>query len=297
MRQFIYKPEHVGLTEWPSGTLRLEGIHVTDDPEEADVFVCPGSLALFRNPEDLKKLPYFKGRESIHCFFDVSDHETQYHQPSMFIRCNLRPFNLEADPNSIQMAWPVEDYAECLQVPECGFTNHISFHGWATSHPSRELSIQSCLDSGVKCSFSLYNDFTGYLKADDPELARRRVEFRRSMRESKICLCPESIPGVFPYRYFEAMSAGRIPLLVGSDFVFPFNDEIDYKAFTVFCSRADAAKAGEIAEQFLSSHSDADVIEMGRLARQAWVWWLDGRNWPSLHAYAVQKTLGVLQAA
>lgn len=293
--QYIYKAAECGLSDWPSGTLRLDGIEVTTDPECADVFVVPGSLALFRNPADLYKLPYFKGHESLHVLMDVSDYEVKYHQPSLFLRCNLRPVDLEADPGSIQFAWPVEDYESCVSVPENGFLWDLSFQGWVTSHDSRRRSVDSCLASGLKCDIKTYTDFTGYLY-HTPEGVRRRAEFRRSMRESRICLCPESIDGVFPYRYFEAMSAARVPLLVGSDFVYPFADEVDYKAFTLFCSRADADNAGQVAAEFLRTHSDEQIIEMGKLARQAWCRWMDSRNWPSLHSYAVQKKLGVLQA-
>lgn len=297
MRQFIYDSSVVGLKEWPSGTLRLSDIEVTTDPDCADLFVVPGSLALFRNPADLYKLPYFNGRESLHVLMDVSDYETKYHQPSLFLRCNLRPWNLEADPGSLQFAWPVEDYAaDCMAIPAGGFLWDLSFQGWVTSHESRRRSVDSCIAGGLKCDIATYNDFTGYIFFE-AEGVRRRAEFRRSMRESRICLCPESIDGVFPYRYFEAMSAGRVPLLVGSEFVYPFADEIDYGAFTLTCSRNDADKAGQVAAEFLSSHSDEEIVEIGKLARQAWSRWLDSRNWPTLHAAAVLKKLGALQAA
>lgn len=288
MLQFVYRPEHAGLPQWPSGELRLEGIEITEDPNAADVFVCPGSLALFRNPADLYTLPFFRGRESQHVFFDVSDHETQYRQPSIFLRCNLRPFNLATDPCSIQLAWPVEDYADCMEVPAGGFLHEVSFQGWITSHESRQRSVDSCRASGLRCDFATYADFTGYI-FDTTEGLRRRAEFRRSMRESKIALCPESISSVFPYRYYEALSAGRVPLLVGSDFVFPFHDEIDYSAFTIFCPRERAQEAGPIAADFLAKTSDDEIIEMGRKAREAWVKWLDSRLWPQLHAYAVRQ--------
>lgn len=291
MRQYVYESSVVGLKEWPSGTLRLDGIDVTEDPEAADLFVVPGSLALFRNPNDLYRLPYFKGREASHVLFDVSDYETKYHQPSMFLRCNLRQWNLEADPGSIQFAWPVEDYSDCIPVPSGGFLHDLSFQGWVTSHESRRRSVDSCLASGLKCDIATYNDFTGYC-FHEPEGIRRRAEFRRSMRESRICLCPESIDSVFPYRYFETLSAGRVPLLVGSDFVYPWADEIPYSSFSIVCPRDRADTADQVAAEFLKSHTDEQIIEMGTMARYWWEQLLDSRKWPKLHSYAIQKKLG-----
>ncbi len=291
MLQYIYEPSACDLKEWPSGTLRLESIPVTDNPRDADVFVCPGSLALFREPRSLYRLPLFKGRESRHVFFDVSDHETIYNQPSIFIRCNLRPFNLKGDPNSIAFAWPVEDYADCIELPGGGFKYDVSFQGWTTSHESRKLSTDSCLaKTDLKCDIACYTDFTGYIFYE-PEGIRRRAAFRRSMKESRVALCPESINGVFPYRFFEAMSAGRVPVLVGSDFVFPSEDQIPYKEFCLIIGRNDAHCSGDLIRTWLSGRSDSEIISMGLEARHYWAKYLDSRYWPKLMADAVEKKL------
>ncbi len=300
LRQYIYKPEEAGLREWPSGTLRLEGIEVTENPAEADLFVCPGSLRIFeaRNGiidlDKLHRLPYFAGRESRHVFFDVSDNFTMpLGLPIIFIRCDARAWMMSHDPNTIQMAWPVEDYGQCVELPNGGFRFDVGFQGWISSL-ERRVSVESCQRTdGLKTDIAGYKDFYGYLKDDNPEQHRRRDEFIRSMKESRLQLCPESIQGVFPYRYWEALSAGRVPLLIGSDFVFPFADEIDYDRFTVKCARIDAPAAGQIALDFVRGRTDQEIVDMGKLARQAWVKFCDSRNWPQLHAYAVQKKLAV----
>lgn len=302
MKQFIYEPGHLALDTWPSGELRLEGIEITREIALADVFVCPGSLALFRQPRDLYRLPYFMGNEEKHVFLDVSDYETKYNQPSIFIRCNLRKFNLDADPNSIQQAWPVEDYAECIEVPEGGFKYDISGQMWLSSEV-RKQSAEACRNNPLlKSDIATYPDFCGYLHDRttnewSPEGKRRRAEFRRSMKESRICLCPESIVSVFPYRYFEALSAGRVPLLIGSGFIYPWANEIQYESFAITCPRNLADKADEFALDFIQSHSDEEIIEMGKLGRQAWEKWLDSRLWPKLHAIAVERKLEEMKAA
>lgn len=298
MKQFVYEAAAAGLAAWPSGELRLDGIAVTDNPQDADVFVCPGSLSLFQRGDGvlqhdkLYRLPHLRGHESQHVFFDVSDNfKTPINMPFIFIRCDARDWMLKTDPNTIQMGWPVEDYAECVVLPVDGFKYDVSFRGWLSSDARIDSSNACKNNPELKCDIEQYSDFTGYLKDTDPELHRRRAEFRRSMRESRVCLCPESIPGVFPYRFFEAMSAGRVPLLVASDYVFPFQSEIPYMDFILTCERSDAARADQIAQEFVRSHSDAEIVEMGRMARQSWEQWLDSRRWPQLHAYAVTAQL------
>lgn len=301
MRQYIYQPKDAGLTEWPSGELRLEGIEITDDPHSADVFVCPGNIRIFESADGildkakLNRLPYFRGNEHRHAFFDVSDNfKAAVNLPILFIKCDARSWMLPQDPNTIQMAWPVEDYGACVAVDEGGFKYDVSFQGWDSTR-TRIDAAESCLrNRHLKCDFARYSDFTGYRfknGAWDAEGQRRRREFRRSMTESRVSLCGESIPGVMPYRFYEAMSAGRVPFLIGSNYVLPFEAEIPYDDFILRAEAKDAGRAGDILTDFLAKHSDSELIQMGRKARAYWALWLDSQYWPRLMAYAVEKQL------
>src|SRR5688572_23102948 len=109
LKQYIYKASDLGLSQWPDGILRLDGIDVTENPQEADVFTVPGNIRMFEvqgqqgvlNHEELNRLPYFKGNESRHAFFDVSDNFTEpIRLPILFIRCDVRTWMLPHDPNT-----------------------------------------------------------------------------------------------------------------------------------------------------------------------------------------------------
>lgn len=294
MKQYIYSPAEAGFAAWPSGELRLDGFEVTTDPSEADIFVSPGNLSMYLNvgvQEGLRRLPYFTGRESRHVLFDVSDNFRQaIGLPCIFLKCDIRSWMLKDDPNSVAVAWPVEDYAECVDILAEGFKFDVSFHGWLSTDTRRQSS-QACLDNpGLRCDIARYEDFTGYIY-HEPEGIRRRAEFRRSMRESRLALCPESIPGVLPYRFFEAMSAGRVPVLVSSDFVLPFTDEIPYDKFILRVSRDDASRADVAIQEFIKLTTDEELIRMGKLAREYWVKYLNREDWARTMAYSVDKKL------
>lgn len=308
MKALTYKPEHFGMTEFPSGTLRFDGVEQTDKPEEADIFIIPPSLMHLRTSEQvpgsgnnnarafLERLPYFSGREERHVGFDVSDFDQVYHSKAILIRCNVKPHMRKADPNTISWAWPVEDFKECIELPPDGFKYDVSFHAWISTE-TRRLSGLSCQNNPkLKCDVSMYKDFTGYIYYE-PEGVRRRAEFRRSMRESRIALCPESIPSVFPYRFFEAMSAGRVPLLVASDYELPFADLIPYREFILTCRREDAFHASSVIEQFFNRYrtreeADQVLINMGQKGRMYWEQYLNREDWVSrTMLLAVKKKL------
>lgn len=302
MRQYVYCSHQIGLDSWPAGELRLEGIEVTKEPDLADVFVVPGALSMFQVDGNLQMdrlyaLPYLRGNESRTVFFDVSDNfKTPINLPIIFIRCDARDWMLPSDPGTIQFGWPVEDFAEVIPLPEGGFKYDISGHMWLSSE-TRKSSLAAIKNNRMlKSDLAGYSDFTGYIYHES-EGIRRRAEFRRSMKESRISLCPESIPGVFPYRFFEAMSSGRVALLVGSDFVWPWEKDVPYESFSIVCPRNLADQADQVALTFLQSHSDDEIIQMGKQARIYWETYLRSSDWPRLHAIAIQRKLEEMKAA
>lgn len=289
MLQYIYKPDECGLAEWPSGVLRLDGFEVTENPSEADVFVYPGAIHEL-NGDDLRKLPHFADHESRHVFFHCADHETLYDTTAIIIRCNTRDWMLAKDPNTISWPWPVEDFGDCVDA-SAGFQFDVSFHGWRSSGV-RERSVDALRGTiSIKADIAEYSDFYGYLKADDPEAHRRRAAFKASMKASRLEMCPESIAGVFPYRFFEALSAARVPLLVGSGYVLPWADVIPWNDIALFCPADEAKQALKVARKFLDSHSDVQVIAMGLHGRQCWDRFLNRDRWPVLMAEAVERKL------
>lgn len=302
--QYIYSAQEAGLDAWPPGELRLDGIEVTTNPDLADIFVCPGALLNFRNPSDLDRFPYIEGREERAVFFDVSDYTTIYTRKNpILLRCNLTTSMLAAHPNSLSIAWPVESFSECVDVPDGGHKWDVSFHGWLSgnwdaglgiNHNTRRIASTACLESkDITSDIAQYDDFTGYIY-HEPEGIRRRAEFRRSMKESRIALCPESIPGHFPYRFYEAMSAGRVPLLVASDVVFPFADLIPYQDFIIHCPRHQADHAAQIVAEFVACHTDEQIVAMGKMARHYWEKYLDSRLWGKIFTFAVIRKMQAL---
>lgn len=289
MKQYVYSPQECGLDKWPDGVLRLDGFEVTESAADADVFVYPGAIHLL-NGSDLRKLPHMAAHADRHVFFHCADHETLYDLPSLFIRCNTRQWYYEKDRNTISWPWPVEDFGEYAFTGH-GFAFDVTFHGWRSSRV-REQSVDACRHFGnLKADIAEYSDFYGYLKDTDPELGRRRRQFLGSMQRSRIAICPESIPGVFAYRFFEALSAARVPLLIGSGYVLPWADVIPWNDIALFCPAEQAANAPKVARRFLDAHSDAQIIEMGRKGREYFDRYLNRDRWTALMAEAVSRKL------
>jgi hypothetical protein len=294
----VERQELPGCQILPSGVLRLDNTIPTDNPEEADIFNFPVALMYYKDPhqiEQIRNLKYMQGRQSRHVFFDVSDFDHVYGLDCLFIRCNVKPRNKLVDRNSISWAWPVAPLAEYAPVPEGGFKYDVSFHGWMNYEP-RIRAAESVLNTpSLKFDFMGHKDFHGYYERGCPDDARKREEaYKKSLQVSRISLCGRSIEHVFPYRFFEAMSAGRIPALFCTGHTLPWENKIDYEKCCLMFREEQAPEAGPLIRNFLDKTSDQEIIERGQYGLQMWQTWLNRDKWATLMTQAVEEKLAAL---
>ena len=295
LKVYAYDLAECRLPYWPDGVMTFPNAEYVTNPADADVFISKAPLDfLMQRGIHITDLPHFAGNEERHAFFDVSDGNNNiYDQPCLFMRANCKQSFKERDVNSIGWPWPVDDFGDMAGLPEGGFKYDVSFHGLRLSQ-ARLLSTASCEQSGMKTDMVFHPDFTGYYLPrgnESLEGLRRQRDFKQSMARCKVALCPEQIAGDIPYRFYEAMSAGRIPVLIGSNYVLPFADEINYSAFCVQIPTSYADNTGAIIKEFLHGKSDQELHRMGWIGRSYWLQWLHRNDWPKHMQYSIEKHL------
>lgn len=168
----------------------------------------------------------------------------------------------------------VEDLGQAhgLQVREkqhrpvvsfCGYANFVSTRSmirstveklWLTSMgvPERQRGIfirrraLNILERDVRfeTKFISRNFFTGDTQRQVNNPNDLRSEYVQNMRESDFVLAPKG-DGNYSNRFFEALSLGRIPILVDTDMVLPSAHIIPYDRFVVRVPYADLANISE----------------------------------------------------
>ena len=111
------------------------------------------------------------------------------------------------------------------------------------------------------------------------------------MRNSALVLAARG-GGLSCYRFFEAMSAGRVAVLFADDWELPHQNLIDWGRCIVQIPESEARNAGKILMRFLDEHNDARLSEMGRAARLAWQSYLAPAKWPMMMERCVREKLG-----
>ncbi len=238
---------------------------------------------------DIHNLRWIDRYPEKHVIWDVSDDLSVYPdlKDVMFLRCTLTKEMMQINPRSRAIAWPAKDLSE--QIPVDKFEYDITFRGWSSCE-TRADAARSCSEH-LNADIVMHPKFFGYIEGTE-EGDRRRQQFLDSLQKSRLVLAPPSIyKNCFPYRFFEAMSAARMPVMVGSGQVYPFPNKIPWNQISIQIHESRAKHAGEILKDILEGMSDEEVIHRGRQARRAWETWLDSRHWPRLHRILVEEML------
>lgn len=299
MRVYTYRPEEVAhlMQTGPIG-LRFAGATAVDSPAEADVIASPVPLLDLPDRAAMERLPHFAQYEDRHVFLDISDCKHTYAGTrALLIRCDLTQSLRRVDPRSLAWMWPTEDWAQIgdtLSLPLGGCPFDATFHGWLSTD-TRSNAVKSCTAVlGSRFDSSGYMGFFGHQTA--AEMSRRRSCYATSLRRSRLAICPESDPGVIPYRFFEALAAARPPLLFSTGYVLPWDDEIPWHDIAFLFESRDALRAGEIVAHILRTYSDAELQARGRLGREWWQQRIAGTEWDRLFTLAVEREFGLRHA-
>lgn len=294
MNAFYYLPQHIGATEFAPGYFKLdtEIFACTDDPSQADCFVLPTDIRHVTDAQILA-LPYLRGNEARHVFFSLSEFPTRALTVDALAFRTDHNKRLRAAGNARARvwAWGVEDLGAYAYLPASGFQFDIHAQLW-TSSPLTDMAVEACKASGLKVHDRRHPFFYGTLETNkDPRLGELRQSFLETMQISRLVLVPRSRACVNRYRFYEAMSMGRVPVLLCDDCLLACDDKIDYDQCCVRVPERDAHLVGVYLQEWLATHSDISVEEMGEYGRAMWERWLAPARWETTWAELVKEML------
>ncbi|MST04241.1 MAG: hypothetical protein EXS49_01580 [Candidatus Pacebacteria bacterium] len=132
----------------------------------------------------------------------------------------------------------------------------------------RKKSIKYLQSSSlVKTSFIIRKSFSMHRKTIslDPEIARR--EFLENIKSSDLMLDVRG-DGNASTRFYEALSLGRIPIVIDTELILPLEDVIPYRDFCLFVPFSDIKNLPQIVHKYYESMSVDDFMKKQKLARE-----------------------------
>lgn len=111
-----------------------------------------------------------------------------------------------------------------------------------------------------RASYSLHQGSV----SGDPHLIR--AEYRENMEASTLALCVRGDANA-SQRFYEALSGGRVPLLLDTDSVLPLEGVAPYEKCVIRVPFTEAATLPERAAMWLSAQTDASFLQAEREAK------------------------------
>ena len=136
-------------------------------------------------------------------------------------------------------------------------------------HVRREAMDALDASSNVETSFILRDIYFGTGSTAPADRERIRREYVHNLVESDYTLCVRGY-GNFSVRFYETMSVGRIPVLIDTDCVLPYDFLHDYRELCVIVPEHDLSRAAEYVRAF---HDRLDDVSFRRLQRRVRDFW------------------------
>lgn len=279
-------------------------VEIVDTPEEADYVLLPhnysslqGKSAYVRSQAELAQK---HGKKLLIFWHGDSDAPVPYDNTLVFRTSQYRGHQ---KPNEILMPAYAEDLLEGeLQLrPKHAGEPVVGFCGWAEyknfknrigtivknslieasgivgirrdarikgityrMKALKRLSESSCIEP----NFIIRSSYSGHVSTikTDPEQTRR--EYIKNMRSSDYALVVKG-DGNYSYRFYEALSLGRIPVLLDTDCILPLEEYIDYSQFVLRVPYWDIYHLDRCIAAHYQSVSDNEFIDMQKRAREA----------------------------
>jgi hypothetical protein len=236
-------------------------VHTTiDDPEAAD-------LIIFFEPEDVwlahdvTSHPYAKRFADKTFLIDPSDRVIPY-LPGLYASIERSRYD-RSRVRAGFFTWVYDqDWITC---DPCGPRPAMLFSFVGSTQGLRVREHIVALDHPR----ALIRDTSGYPENEgglpDTRYEQYRHDFAAALRESQFILCPRGAGAATP-RFFEAMKAGRVPVILSDNWVAPEGPR--WQECSLRVRERDVRRLPHILEQH-----EARAAEMGQRAREEWEQW------------------------
>lgn len=132
----------------------------------------------------------------------------------------------------------------------------------------RRASMRACERSSlVDTRFIVRRTFSGNRKTIELDPSRARAEYLDSIINSDFVLASKG-DGNYSNRFLEALSLGRIPVVVDTDIMLPLEDIIDYSAIMVRVPMSRVRETPALIRAFYDALSEEEWRARQKLARE-----------------------------
>lgn len=282
------EPRFVALHAWARDHVRL-----VDAMADADLLLFPSAyLTDLENARRAAAAAHAVGRTCL--FFDAGDTWTPFALDRGLLyrtSCDRRAMraNERAMPAFVgdvieeasKLDVPNLDPAARGDRPTVGFVGYVGtpvsravalatgqLHKWR-GLTLRDRTVRTLARSAeVRFDATARATFGGGAHADASR-RKERLGFLRNLFANAYTLCLRG-KGNFSFRFYEVLSAARVPLFLDTRCVLPFADELDWRTLLAWCDESELPSIGTRAAAFHARFDEASFAAHQRRLRDVW---------------------------
>lgn len=232
--------------------------------EDSDVIVSNNfSVGIYNKSDIQKKIDAYKNLNKLVLVFLISDNETKLkvYDNIILFRTSLRKSKKNKNEYILPYLW--ECFNENVEFLKKTENPIVGFCGSIKNNLGKRLSTIEAIkkSSKITSNFILRNEFWG----GKPHDTNLKEEFKQNILDSHFNISNRG-RGNFSMRFYQVMSLGRIPVLINSDMIFPFENEINWDDL-IITGKNESELVNNI-HTWWENKSDKEVIEVQRKCKQ-----------------------------
>lgn len=146
----------------------------------------------------------------------------------------------------------------------------VCFVGWISSSLAEMVVNVVEAAPGLNSFVRRREAYFDFVPETDKNKRKQRLEFISALQKSRLSLCPANEHGHIRRRFWEALSMGRIPVLIDDQIDLSQWGEYDWNNICLVVPEAKVMELPEILKAYLSTNKDLGLQFRGILARQVW---------------------------
>lgn len=208
-------------------------------------------------PEILKDISSKTDDKHKTLVFIVDDFEQRYtnYKNLILFRTSLKASRQRLNEYVLPYVWECSDKAfdplPPSNKPIVGFCGQVNKY-------REKLNKVFETDEQVNSNFIIRDKFWG----GDPHNSQLVDEYEANIKSSQFVLCNRG-RGNFSMRFYQTLAFGRIPVLVNTDMVLPFENEIPWKDLIVF-----EKSEKKCLEKVIDIHKKDEITQRQKLCRE-----------------------------
>ena len=250
--------------------------HILSSLEDCDYIISTKIEWGSTNSQMIQEVLYsYKNKNKKAIVFLVSDYNEPFDIPENVLLFRTGMYKSQQKSNEYLLLYPgtksdLKNEPSFEPLPKKDLKPVVGFCGSITSHPSRIQYINRIKQTpNIKKNIIIKTEYWGG-KPHDIDVVQ---EFINNIKDSYFILSTRGT-GNWSARFYQVLYLGRIPLVVNTDLVLPFEDRINWRDIIVYCD-----SENDIGNNLKHFWNTKDIVQAQIKCKEIYDTYLDIEKW------------------